>query len=203
MISICNRKLENLCTIHENIRVKSGAWDESGVFVYTTSNHFWMLYISILFQWYSFVTESLRTCVLSMRISEWRVEPGTRVEYLSTRLATTSECCIFYIISVISIGNRKLENLCTIHENIRVKSGAWDESGVFVYTTSNHFWMLCISILFQWYPFVTESLRTCVLFMRISEWRVEPGTRVGYLSTRLATTSECCIFLYYSSDIHL
>ena len=39
MISICNRKLENLCTIHENIRVKSGAWDESGVFVYTTSNH--------------------------------------------------------------------------------------------------------------------------------------------------------------------
>ncbi|XP_067685540.1 coatomer subunit alpha-like [Haliotis asinina] len=39
VISICNRKLENLCTIHENIRVKSGAWDESGVFVYTTSNH--------------------------------------------------------------------------------------------------------------------------------------------------------------------
>ena len=39
VISVCNRKLENLCTIHENIRVKSGSWDESGVFVYTTSNH--------------------------------------------------------------------------------------------------------------------------------------------------------------------
>ncbi|KAK3106032.1 hypothetical protein FSP39_011311 [Pinctada imbricata] len=39
VISICNRKLENLCTIHENIKIKSGAWDESGVFVYTTSNH--------------------------------------------------------------------------------------------------------------------------------------------------------------------
>eukprot|EP00057_Strongylocentrotus_purpuratus_P019118 XP_011673592.1 PREDICTED: coatomer subunit alpha isoform X1 [Strongylocentrotus purpuratus] len=38
-IAICNRKLETLCTIHENIRVKSGAWDESGVFIYTTSNH--------------------------------------------------------------------------------------------------------------------------------------------------------------------
>ncbi len=38
-IAICNRKLENLCTIHENIRVKSGAWEESGVFIYTTSNH--------------------------------------------------------------------------------------------------------------------------------------------------------------------
>ncbi|KAK2489071.1 hypothetical protein MC885_011901 [Smutsia gigantea] len=38
-IVICNRKLEALCNIHENIRVKSGAWDESGVFIYTTSNH--------------------------------------------------------------------------------------------------------------------------------------------------------------------
>ena len=38
-IMICNRKLEGLCNIHENIRVKSGAWDESGVFIYTTSNH--------------------------------------------------------------------------------------------------------------------------------------------------------------------
>ena len=38
-ISICNRKLDSLCTVHENIRVKSGAWDESGVFIYTTSNH--------------------------------------------------------------------------------------------------------------------------------------------------------------------
>ena len=39
VVAICNRKLECLCTIHENIRVKSGAWEENGVFVYTTSNH--------------------------------------------------------------------------------------------------------------------------------------------------------------------
>ncbi|MGH0180841.1 UNVERIFIED_CONTAM: hypothetical protein FKN15_012720 [Acipenser sinensis] len=38
-IMICNRKLDSLCSIHENIRVKSGAWDETGVFIYTTSNH--------------------------------------------------------------------------------------------------------------------------------------------------------------------
>lgn len=38
-VIICNRKLETLCSIHENTRVKSGAWDESGVFIYTTSNH--------------------------------------------------------------------------------------------------------------------------------------------------------------------
>ncbi|XP_050443859.1 coatomer subunit alpha-like [Adelges cooleyi] len=38
-IYICSRKLEILCTIHENSRIKSGAWDECGVFIYTTSNH--------------------------------------------------------------------------------------------------------------------------------------------------------------------
>lgn len=38
-ITLCNRKLETLCSIHETARVKSGAWDDSGVFVYTTSNH--------------------------------------------------------------------------------------------------------------------------------------------------------------------
>ncbi|XP_076265254.1 coatomer subunit alpha isoform X1 [Rhynchophorus ferrugineus] len=38
-VTVCNRKLEILCSIHENTRVKSGAWDDSGVFIYTTSNH--------------------------------------------------------------------------------------------------------------------------------------------------------------------
>uniref|UniRef100_A0A8D8R6E5 Coatomer subunit alpha n=1 Tax=Cacopsylla melanoneura TaxID=428564 RepID=A0A8D8R6E5_9HEMI len=38
-LHIVNRKMETLCNIHENTRVKSGAWDESGVFIYTTSNH--------------------------------------------------------------------------------------------------------------------------------------------------------------------
>ena len=38
-ITLCNRKLQQLCNIHETIRVKSGVWEESGVFVYTTLNH--------------------------------------------------------------------------------------------------------------------------------------------------------------------
>lgn len=38
-VNLCNRKLESLCSIHENTRVKSGAWDDNGVFIYTTSNH--------------------------------------------------------------------------------------------------------------------------------------------------------------------
>uniref|UniRef100_A0A336MCE9 Coatomer subunit alpha n=1 Tax=Culicoides sonorensis TaxID=179676 RepID=A0A336MCE9_CULSO len=39
VLMICNRKLEILCSIHESTRVKSGAWDDSGVFIYTTSTH--------------------------------------------------------------------------------------------------------------------------------------------------------------------
>lgn len=38
-VTLCNRKLDILASIHENTRVKSGAWDENGVFIYTTSNH--------------------------------------------------------------------------------------------------------------------------------------------------------------------
>lgn len=38
-IIIANRKLGHVCTVHETIRIKSGAWDASGIFVYTTLNH--------------------------------------------------------------------------------------------------------------------------------------------------------------------
>lgn len=38
-IYICSAKLEELCTVTENNRVKSGAWDSCGVFVYNTSTH--------------------------------------------------------------------------------------------------------------------------------------------------------------------
>ncbi len=38
-VTLINRRLHILCSIHESTRVKSGAWDEHGVFIYTTSNH--------------------------------------------------------------------------------------------------------------------------------------------------------------------
>ncbi|ENN79199.1 hypothetical protein D910_09097 [Dendroctonus ponderosae] len=38
-VTVCNRKLEVLSSLHENTRVKSGTWDDSGIFFYTTSNH--------------------------------------------------------------------------------------------------------------------------------------------------------------------
>uniref|UniRef100_A0A915E442 Coatomer subunit alpha n=1 Tax=Ditylenchus dipsaci TaxID=166011 RepID=A0A915E442_9BILA len=38
-LTLLTKKLEVLCTIQESTRIKSGAWDENGVFIYTTSNH--------------------------------------------------------------------------------------------------------------------------------------------------------------------
>ncbi|KAL0360610.1 UNVERIFIED_CONTAM: Coatomer subunit alpha-1 [Sesamum radiatum] len=38
-IVIADKKLVHRCTLHETIRVKSGAWDGNGVFIYTTLTH--------------------------------------------------------------------------------------------------------------------------------------------------------------------
>lgn len=39
VIVLCTNKLAHLATVHETIRVKSAAWDDSGVLLYTTLNH--------------------------------------------------------------------------------------------------------------------------------------------------------------------
>lgn len=38
-VTLCDRKLSTLCTVQESVRVKSAAWDDSGVLLYTTANH--------------------------------------------------------------------------------------------------------------------------------------------------------------------
>jgi coatomer protein complex subunit alpha (xenin) len=38
-IVIANKNLEQLCLIHETIKIKSGAWDDIGIFIYSTLNH--------------------------------------------------------------------------------------------------------------------------------------------------------------------
>ena len=38
-IAICDRKLNQLCSVHDTIRVKSGAWDGNDVFYFSTLNH--------------------------------------------------------------------------------------------------------------------------------------------------------------------
>ncbi|VEL41678.1 unnamed protein product [Protopolystoma xenopodis] len=36
---LCDRQLDVKATIHETVRIKSGAWEEHSAFIYTTSNH--------------------------------------------------------------------------------------------------------------------------------------------------------------------
>ena len=38
-ITVCNRNMEELCSVSENVNVKSGAWVGGGVFIYTTTTH--------------------------------------------------------------------------------------------------------------------------------------------------------------------
>ncbi len=38
-ITVANSKFEHLTMVHETIKIKSAAWDPSGVLVYTTLNH--------------------------------------------------------------------------------------------------------------------------------------------------------------------
>ncbi|KAJ3109062.1 hypothetical protein HDU97_009180 [Phlyctochytrium planicorne] len=38
-IAIVSKSLEQLALIHETMKIKSGAWDDSGVFMYSTQNH--------------------------------------------------------------------------------------------------------------------------------------------------------------------
>ncbi|XP_076947694.1 coatomer subunit alpha-1-like [Bidens hawaiensis] len=38
-IIIADKRLVHRCTLHETIRVKSGSWDDNGVFIYTTLTH--------------------------------------------------------------------------------------------------------------------------------------------------------------------
>lgn len=38
-ILIANKNLGQSAMVHETIRIKSGAWDDSGIFIYSTLNH--------------------------------------------------------------------------------------------------------------------------------------------------------------------
>lgn len=39
VLTLMTRKMQILCSIHESVRVKSGAWENNDIFIYTTSNH--------------------------------------------------------------------------------------------------------------------------------------------------------------------
>ncbi|XP_068638932.1 coatomer subunit alpha-1-like [Aristolochia californica] len=48
------------------------------------------------------------------------------------------ECVALLSKHAIIIASKRLVHRCTLHETIRVKSGAWADDGVFIYTTLNH-----------------------------------------------------------------
>jgi len=55
----------------------------------------------------------------------------------SHRSESLCHCCCL-IPPAITLATKNLEQLAVLHETIRIKSGAWDDTGVFVYTTLNH-----------------------------------------------------------------
>ena len=65
--------------------------------------------------------------------------------------------------SAITIANKTFSQSTLIHETIRIKSGAWDDSGVFIYSTLNHV-KYCLpqgSVFYLWYltPFSPSKLQ--------------------------------------------
>jgi coatomer protein complex subunit alpha (xenin) len=52
-----------------------------------------------------------------------------------------SSSCLYLLsfdATAIMIANKNLGQSAMVHETIRIKSGAWDDSGVFIYSTLNH-----------------------------------------------------------------
>ena len=61
--------------------------------------------------------------------------------FIPTGLTDSIQCILYTVtifVTVLAICTKSLTTLATIQESTRIKSGAWDENGVFVYTTSNH-----------------------------------------------------------------
>ena len=50
----------------------------------------------------------------------------------------TCELILKKIVIAITIATKNLKQVCQVHETIRIKSGTWDDSGVFIYCTLNH-----------------------------------------------------------------
>lgn len=44
----------------------------------------------------------------------------------------------YHLLIGITIADKNLQQLAQVHETIRIKSGTWDDSGVFIYCTLNH-----------------------------------------------------------------
>lgn len=69
-------------------------------------------------------------------LAEMSTQSRHPIKYVSW--STDHQYLAMYSKATIYVTNSRLEEVCTINENSRIKSGAWDPIGVFVYTTATH-----------------------------------------------------------------
>ncbi|KAI9497476.1 coatomer protein alpha subunit [Zychaea mexicana] len=82
---------------------------------------------------------STPTSVILYDIQQRRVSaelPATSVKYV----IWNADMSMVALLSKhsITIATKNLKQVCQVHETIRIKSGTWDDSGVFIYCTLNH-----------------------------------------------------------------
>ena len=92
------------------------------------------------------------------------------------------------------IANRKLEQLCLIHETIRLKSGAWDGNEVFVFSTLNHI-KYCLSNGDQG---IIRTLDVPLYIAHVSGGQIHVLDREGKVKKLEVNMTEChfklCLF---------
>jgi coatomer protein complex subunit alpha (xenin) len=85
------------------------------------------------------------------------------------------------------IANKRLEQLCMVHETIRIKSGAWDGNEVFVYSTLNHI-KYC---LVNGDNGIIRTLDVPVYISRVSGGTIHCLDREGKVRKMLVDVTEC------------
>lgn len=74
--------------------------------------------------------------ISGVRYAIWSQTKNPQVALLSKD--STRTCVFSSYFSAVVIASKTLEQLSSVHEIIRVKSGSWDENGVFIYSTLSH-----------------------------------------------------------------
>ncbi len=85
-----------------------------------------------------------RTCAAAAQVTLFDIQQRCTLAELSTPyvkyVVWNSDMSQVALLSkhAIILADKRLGNAQTVHETIRVKSAAWDDNGVLVYTTLNH-----------------------------------------------------------------
>lgn len=91
--------LQMLCSVQESTRVKSGAWEDGGVFLYTTSNH--IKYALVAGD--SGIIRTLDVPVYILAIRGERLYCLNRFVFFSTYSPVFSKCWLFVAMLLVRI----------------------------------------------------------------------------------------------------